>query len=1032
MKKRIISLLMTFCMAFSLMPMSSARIDSEETEAAEGGQQAENVPVYVYAQLVYDGSELKEWITLGKLTPQTSLKAKHGWGYSKGSDEFEAIVNELSTERFVPHDAGVEGYLDHIREWASLVAQDNWHTGYKGENGYTDGKVLGYHLDGKMDVVKVTFRYNNGTATEQYFPKNTAAIRPAKDPTDDSKWFLGWYTENDTPYDFSTSLDHDITLTAKWTDEQVPVYVYAQTVYDDNGTLTPCTEKVEGVTHNANGYVTLGKMFVPLNKVSLGTSYDANKEGDRKTIQAVVSELQESFVPHDETVADYLGLVDGWANLRYQNSSHDGYKGENPGDPHNGSVKAYHLDGAIVVRKVTFRDENGDILDERYYPESNPRKTITVKQPPDPINAGKWFLGWYTENDTLYDFNTPVGREDITLTAKWRSRTPDVVPDVSTVMLRVQDVNAKHAHGTADYRLSTADGNGETTQVNGEYIYTFTVTDPADFVSRYSTAERGTHRLAGEPDCTIVWKWGRDGWVCQNHDLGLVNGEMASDAPIAVVLDAECPFTVTFDPDNGQAAATQQVYSGEKAVSPADPTHPDSKLKFAGWYLDGEKYAFDTPVTDDITLTAEWGREQGEVKLPYSIEYYVEDGNGDYVLARTDRTHSAPAGTSITLDESELTAPDTHHIYDAERSRETIHGIVTRPTVEDGEVVGLLTLKVYCKWDSHTVSFNGNGGTDTASVQVKHGQTVSAPADPTRSGYRFNGWYSGAAAYDFSQPVTEDLELTAQWPRRSNGGSTRYAVTVEESGNGSAASSHKSAASGTTVTLTATPDAGYTVKALTVTVNSTGKNVKLTDKGGGSFTFTMPAGAVTVKAIFVKDNHFTDVPDDSYYKDAVDWAEKNGITGGVSADAFRPDRICTRAQAVTFLWRTAGSPEPETTEMPFTDVPAGSYYFKAVLWAVENGITRGTTDTTFSPDMTCSRSHIVTFLWRAAGSPAPDSGNPFTDVPAGVYYTEAVLWAVENGITRGITETTFSPAQGCTRAQIVTFLYRQSGMTALS
>lgn len=131
MKKRIISLLMTFCMAFSLMPMSSARIDSEETEAAEGGQQAGNVPVYVYAQLVYDGSELK-WITLGKLTPQTSLKAEHGWGYSKDSDEFEAIVNELSIERFVPHDAGVEGYLDHIREWASPDSSEQLAHGLQG------------------------------------------------------------------------------------------------------------------------------------------------------------------------------------------------------------------------------------------------------------------------------------------------------------------------------------------------------------------------------------------------------------------------------------------------------------------------------------------------------------------------------------------------------------------------------------------------------------------------------------------------------------------------------------------------------------------------------------------------------------------------------------------------------------------------------------------------------------------------------------------------------------------------------------
>ena len=290
---------------------------------------------------------------------------------------------------------------------------------------------------------------------------------------------------------------------------------------------------------------------------------------------------------------------------------------------------------------------------------------------------------------------------------------------------------------------------------------------------------------------------------------------------------------------------------------------------------------------------------------------------------------------------------------------------------------------------------------------------------------KFAGWYKGNKKYDFSTPVTGDLTLTAHWTRRSGGGSTRYTVTVAETENGSAAASHKSATSGTLVTVTAKADDGYQVKEVTVTADRTGKTVKVTDKGGGKFTFTMPAGAVTVRVRFVKENTFMDVPSDSYYKDAVDWAEKNDITGGVSAGSFAPDRICTRAQAVTFLWRAAGSPEPETTEMPFADVPTGSYYFKAVQWAVENGVTKGTTDTTFSPDVTCSRSHIVTFLWRAAKCPAPDSVSPFTDVPTEAYYAEAVRWAVENGITKGTTDAAFSPNQGCTRAQIVTFLYRQ-------
>ena len=154
------------------------------------------------------------------------------------------------------------------------------------------------------------------------------------------------------------------------------------------------------------------------------------------------------------------------------------------------------------------------------------------------------------------------------------------------------------------------------------------------------------------------------------------------------------------------------------------------------------------------------------------------------------------------------------------------------------------------------------------------------------------------------------------------------------------------------------------------------------------------------------------------------WAVENGVTTGVSASRFDPNGVCTRAQAVTFLWRTAGSPKPETRAMPFTDVPVGSYYYDAVLWAVENGITKGTSDTTFSPNMTCSRAQIVAFLWRSEKSPAAGTANPFADVKSTAYYAGAVLWAVKENITKGTTSTTFSPNADCTRAQIVTFLWR--------
>ena len=223
-------------------------------------------------------------------------------------------------------------------------------------------------------------------------------------------------------------------------------------------------------------------------------------------------------------------------------------------------------------------------------------------------------------------------------------------------------------------------------------------------------------------------------------------------------------------------------------------------------------------------------------------------------------------------------------------------------------------------------------------------------------------------------------------------------------------------------TFTITPDKGYAVS-----------NVKIDGKSIGavkSYTFENVRRPHTIEVIFMKANGnpqagvFVDVATGSYYEDAVDWAVENGITQGTDDTHFVPDGICTRAQAVAFLWRAAGSPKPETRTMPFTDIPAGSYYYDAVLWAVENGIAKGTSDTTFSPNMTCSRAQIVTFLWRSEKSPAAGTANPFADVKSTAYYADAVLWAVKEDITRGTTNTTFSPDADCTRAQIVTFLWR--------
>ena len=188
--------------------------------------------------------------------------------------------------------------------------------------------------------------------------------------------------------------------------------------------------------------------------------------------------------------------------------------------------------------------------------------------------------------------------------------------------------------------------------------------------------------------------------------------------------------------------------------------------------------------------------------------------------------------------------------------------------------------------------------------------------------------------------------------------------------------------------------------------------------------YTPPVRPRPAEDVPAKYPGFVDAPASSYFYEAVMWAVENGVATGISASRFDPDGVCTRAQAVAFLWRAAGSPEPEPRTMPFTDVPVGSYYYDAVLWAVENGITKGTSDTTFSPNDTCTRAQIVSFLWRSEKTPVASSRNPFTDVKPGAYYLDAVLWVVESGITKGTTAMKFSPDADCTRAQIVTFLWR--------
>ena len=351
-----------------------------------------------------------------------------------------------------------------------------------------------------------------------------------------------------------------------------------------------------------------------------------------------------------------------------------------------------------------------------------------------------------------------------------------------------------------------------------------------------------------------------------------------------------------------------------------------------------------------------------------------------------------------------------------------------------GESVPEVVTTLTAQWtvNQYTITYDLAGGTVEGNPDTYTIETVAFTLkNPTKSGYTFTGWSGTGLDGENNMTVTipkgstGNRSYTAHWRYNGGGGSGYSYYTIKATagtGGSISPSGNVSVREGRDQTFTITPDKDYAVA-----------NVKIDGKSIGavkSYTFENVRRTHTIEVIFMKANGnpqigvFVDVATGSYYEDAVDWAVENGITKGTDDTHFSPDGICTRAQAATFLWRAAGSPKPETRTMPFTDVPAGSYYYDAVLWAVENGITKGTSNTTFSPNMTCTRAQIVTFLWRSEKSPAAGTANLFVDVKSTVYYADAVLWAVKEDITKGTTNTTFSPDADCTRAQIVTFLWR--------
>ena len=467
--------------------------------------------------------------------------------------------------------------------------------------------------------------------------------------------------------------------------------------------------------------------------------------------------------------------------------------------------------------------------------------------------------------------------------------------------------------------------------------------------------------------------------------------------------------------------------------------------------------AFETKTASftDMKLTAKYGGcvQVGSNATLENCEIKVTDirtGDGTYLNCAV----AVQYGGTATVKSGTYTAPYAAYVYNSGGTinieNGTFTGVVRADATTDTTAViniknGSFNGEIQKGGGpgSETISITGgtfsfdpstkvkNNGTDyivkRAGSEGAYTYTVLAKSDLTSGVYLTDP--SGALASNYYVSSTANGVWTVSYSAPSSGGgssssSRRYDVSAPSVKHGDVTVSPKNASKGDTVTITVKPDSGYELDTLTVK-DASGSKIKVKDKGDGKFTFTMPASKVTVSAEFaeIETLDFADVPTDAYYYEAVKWAAKKGITGGIGNGLFGPNQPCTRAQIVTFLWRAAGSPEPKAMSS-FADVSTDAYYAKAVAWAVENGITTGTGDGKFSPDATCTREQAVAFLYRASGSPAVSGGSAFSDVAANAYYADAVAWAEKNGVTGGIGGGLFGSGNTCTRAQIVTFLYR--------
>ena len=1075
MKRKLLSVLLTFCLAFSLLP-TAALADGEETPQAEGGKQKTYVAQiddkqYETLQAAVDAAKGGDTIVLKKSISATEIGEKKQLQFEKEAMNLTLDLNQNTItaeagEAIAVHAANITLIVKNgtIKNFANGKYSDGVYA-YKESNNLTltfenivlESRTQGLAVQGLTSNSNVNIVNSKITSTEGlgiYYPPKSGTLTitdseitgvtgivvkgsnlvvngektiisgtgPNVDPdtyytgaTDDSSSLT---ETGDALYIESGYNDRDITVAVQG-GSFTSANAQAVRMFIQNGEITSVKRevKVTGGTFSsdvsayvADGYIlnngTVEKLGETNAVAKIGGTYyktlaEAVSAADNNTVTLLKDTAEDVVIPAGKTVTLDLN------GKKLTNVS--GHTITNNGTlfvTGNGTVdNIAHGKGALYNNTGATATLNGGT-----FTRSAEKGTAS----PDSANGNSWYTvknyGTMTINSNVTITNT--GSHSSAVANGWfdvskagSNGEPTRTADADAV-LTINGGNISGGKITVkndDYGMLSITGGSISQPLNGLYcIYNANVTaisggnvnGPVGNYKGVSTeADQGKFSITGGYFTSKPAKeYIATGYYVVASDKAGYSCMISGTAPTKaeVIVNDKTAVTAPTNKNLTDADKTAiQTKTNIDGVAEAVAGSKDAIVKKAG--VDASKVEKDklieVEVAVDVAVSDVQKNEEGTAVS--SITFTAKPTatvkvDGTAKETKVPVTNDMLNGKAITVT---LPLPAG---FDVNRLEQVKHISENR-----GVEYFLKTPKTGAK------TFEIDATNNCVILKITHFSTFELSGTVT---YVEPSYSSGSSSYDPTYSVST--------PSKTEHGT----VTV----------SPKSASKGDTVTVTVKPDSGYVLETLTVT-DKNGNELTLKDKGNGKYTFTMPAGKVEVKATFMEDNSvlnfFYDVPNGAYFYEAVKWAVENGITTGVGNDLFAPEQPCTRAQIVTFLWRAAGSPEPKGAASGMSDVVSGSYYEKAVAWAIENGITTGTTTSTFSPDATCTRAQAVTFLARALKAKAASAAE-FSDVPTGSYFADAVAWAAANGVTEGIGGGLFGSDNDCTRGQIVTFLYR--------